>query len=285
MSYLVRFQLRLLSLPLALLLYIGGWKRGTLRENGRRCGLDAGFSRFRFCLHVSLDFMRLLQGRYGQPIRIRPQDQTKLKKLKSSSSLFLTAHFHHWECMGSWMSRNGVSLLCAARPLAWPPAEVLLARLRRHLGVATLSSGIPRQALRHLDRGGCFALLWDQRVSRSSVQAPFFDVPLRVDPLPDFLLRHRKVPVWFGALLPDGTFRLLLLSSPATARLPLASHRLARRYHRVLELLIRRHPTWWYGMAHRRFLEAPRAGFNTSVSRETSVASGVMVSRETKLSS
>jgi hypothetical protein len=59
---------------------------------------------------------------------------------------------------------------------------------------------------------------------------------------------------------------------------------LARRYHRVLEVLVRRHPTWWYGLAHRRFKEALNLSSPAKVSRETSAGKEVMVSRETNLS-
>jgi hypothetical protein len=45
--------------------------------------------------------------------------------------------------------------------------------------------------------------------------------------------------------------------------------------------LIRKYPTYWYGMAHRRFLESPPVFPKRVVSRETSAGPGVMVSRET----
>lgn len=273
--------LRLLSLPLALLLYIGGWKKAVLRSNLECCGFSVPGFRWRFCLHVSLDFLRFLHGKYELPIRVRCRDQIKLNKLKSHSSLFLTAHFHHWEWMGAWLTRGGVPLLSAARPLKHPGSELFLGRLRERLGVAVVQKNVPRRALLHLDSQGCFALLWDQRVARSDVRAPLFaGKDLMLDPLPCFLIRHRPVPVWFGTLLPDGTFRLLLLSS-SPSRLLSDPNRLARRYHRVLEILIRRHPTWWYGMAHRRFLDPSIGG---SVSRETSARPEVMVSRETNSS-
>jgi hypothetical protein len=272
---------------LALALYIGGWKKASLLGNAHRCGLSVPCFRFRWYRHAALDFLRFVHGAYGSPIRIRPRDGQKLKYLKSSSGLFLTGHFHHWELMGGWLVEQGVLLLSAARPLAQTWAQSLLSRFRSRISSRTVAADVPRNALRHLDRNGCFALLWDQRAPRSSVKAPFFGVTLGMDPLPPFLIRHRDCAIWFGLLLPNGSFRLLLLS-PASSSRSLSPDRIARRYHRVLELLIRRHPTWWYGMAHRRFLEAsdpgPSSGSGSGVSRETLLASGVMVSRETKFS-
>jgi len=277
--------LRIVAFPLALILYVGGWKRRVLRENVQRCGIRRPFFRLSFCTHVALDFVRLAHGWYGQAIRLRPQDTEKLKKLKSNPAVYLTAHFHHWELMGAWMTAQGIRLLSAARPMSHPYAQRLLMRMRSRLGLATVSERIPRKALLHLEQGGCFGMLWDQRVPSSPIRAAFFGQPLGVDPLPLFFLRHRSVAVWFGAILPDGTLRLLLLAAPSSSlSQSLAPTRLARRYHRVLEVLIRKHPTWWYGMAHRRFLESPPFHSLVGVSRETSTASGVMVSRETKVS-
>jgi lauroyl/myristoyl acyltransferase len=267
--------LRIVAFPLALLLYIGGWKRRILLENAQRCGIRQPFFRLRFCIHAALDFIRLAHGRYGQTIRIRPQDTEKLKKLKSAPAIYLTAHFHHWEMMGAWMTAQGIALLSAARPMSHPYAQRLLLRMRSRLSLVTVSDRIPRKALHHLEQGGCFGMLWDQRAQDASVRAAFFGQPLGVDPLPLFLLRHRSVAVWFGTMLPDGTLRLLLLADPsATLSDSPTSTRLARRYHRVLEVLIRKHPTWWYGMAHRRFLESPPFP-SPGVSRETLMASGV----------
>lgn len=270
---LYRLCLYLLSFPLLLLLYIGGWKKAVLLENARYCGFRSPFFRLRFYAHVALDFLRLVLGNYGRPIHSRPQDAAKLKKLKSGSSLFLTAHFHHWELMGGWMVRQGVRLLSVARPLSQSQAQSLLLRLRGRLGLVTVSDQIPRRALRHLEAGGCFGMLWDQRSLGSPVRAGFFGRQLQVDPLPPFLLRHHSSEVWFGTLLPNGTFRLLLLMSPSSrGSRSVNPNRLARRYHRVLELLVRSHPTWWYGMAHRRFLGSLPLTSPSGVSRETSTS-------------
>jgi hypothetical protein len=280
--------LRILALPLGLLLYIVGWKKAVLSENRLRCGVCTPFFRLRFYAHVALDLVCLMHGVYGQRIRILPRDIHKLKNLKSSS-LFLTAHFHNWELLGAWMTRQGIDLLGAARSMSHPLAQRLLLWIRSRLGLKTVFEKIPRTALRHLEQGGCFGMLWDQRPPNSEVRTAFFGHSVLVDSLPFFLLQHRPLPVWFGTLLPDGTFRLLLLAShPGSASRSLTPEKLARRYHRVLEVLVRRHPTWWYGMAHRRFRESSSLPSISGVSRETSTAPEVerrkdllKVSRET----
>lgn len=281
-------KMRMGALVLGGALYIVGWKRPLIRENALRMGLAySTVFRARFCFHVALDFLRLIRGVYEPGVRIRPQDTPKLKNLKSTASIFLTGHFHHWERMGAWLTSQGVPLLSAARPLAQDWAQAWLHGLRIQMGMKVIYRNIPRGALKHLVQDGCFGLLWDQRVNRSEVQASFFGAILPVDPLPAFLLRHHPVPVYFGCLLPDGQLRLIQLAGTSLSSPPssLSLDRLARRYHRVLEFLIQRQPTWWYGLAHRRFKDAPRSISGSGVSRETLAPSGVMVSRETKRSS
>jgi hypothetical protein len=291
--------LRALSYPLVLALIIIGWKKNTIRTNARICGLSPTFAfRIRFYQAAALDLLKFLKGDLGIPIQSRPQDLHKLQNLKSSASLFLTAHFHHWECMGAWMAAQGVPLLSGSRPMAHPLSNRLLAHLRKRMGMQVISQDLPRQALRHLRSGKCFGFLWDQRPSASDHTAPFFGIPVSVDALPPFLLRHTQAPVFFGVLLPNETFRILQLVHPSRPAipttnapfppsappLPLDPARLARRYHRVLEVLIRMHPHSWYGLAHRRFRDALPPTQASGVSRETSTPPGVMVSRETKVS-
>ena len=282
-NFLHKVFLRLAILPLVGLLYTIGWKKSVLAGNLAQTRLSPGpLFRARLYSHALLDLARLFFGRYESPLQIRAADAPKLKKLKSSSSLFLTAHFHNWELMGSWLTRQGVPLLSAARPLARPWAQSLIDTLRLRLSMNVIYRDIPRGALRHLAAGGCFALLWDQRVSRSDTAAPLFGIPVRLDPLPGFLLRHLDVPVIFGAFMPGGRIRLLELHRPRNPT-PSSTDKVARRYHRVLETLVRKHPSYWYGLAHRRFLDAIPAVPGPGVSRETLVPPGLMVSRETKL--
>ena len=279
--------------------------------------------------------------------------------------------------MGAWMTRQNIPLVSAAKPMADTWSQRFLIRLRDRLGMKVVFVDIPRSALRHLNQGGCFALLWDQRVTRSDEAAALFGQTVDLDPLPHFLIRHIPVPVFFGVLLPGGRFRLIQIAAPRqppadpsqsaapisrpaqsevqisdggpsqparhagshpvsaqftesrlgelAIELPVtgsSTHRkwtlgistggkltagrstqgsldpyrnLGRRYHRILECLVRAYPDHWYGLAHRRFAGATEGGVQRvahivpsdpshHVSRETSAGSGVMVSRETKLS-
>lgn len=323
-------------MPLVSTLIIIGWKRSTLLANAHVCGLPSGIGfRIRFYLNAALDLLRFLHGQYGSPILTRSRDAAKIERLRTGPSLLLTAHFHNWELMGGWLVRQGVPLLSAARPMVHGYSQRLLVRLRDRLGQRVLFDSAPRRALRHLQSGGCFGFIWDQRVPASKTRAPLFSRTLAMDPLPRFLIRNSGAPVFFGVLLPGGAFRILQIAGPRVAPFPQVTSRsatrsfihpslgsipeslnpsllftpplpssstltcsdstqegerypsplssqdprdtlelgpdgndgsdqftgsektdrLGRRYHRILECLIRAHPTSWYGLAHRRFLD------------------------------
>lgn len=313
------YKLYILTLaqPLVLALIIIRWKRRRLRSNAKICGLPdtLGF-RIRFYQAAASDLLRFFHGHYGSPIISRPRDAARIDRLKSGPSLFLTAHFHHWEHMGAWMTRQGIPLLSAARPMVNPLSQSLLVRLRKRMGMAVVFRDIPRRALRHVNQGGCFGLLWDQRVPipdpgsewtgstdsdvkemslfgtaetrkrsvvaeyqskgtlstsgnettlrtqerpsfRPSPRAQLFGRSLALDPLPHFLTRHTPLPVFFGVLLPGGRFRIFQIAGPrrdsGTSKTTDAYRHLGRRYHRLLECLIRAYPAYWYGLAHDRF--------------------------------
>jgi len=213
------------------------------------------FYRFRLGFRLARILLTLVwPGRLPEP-RLHPRSRAGLEALRGGPSLLLTAHFENWEAQAAAWGRLGVRLLGAARPLKGRAANLLLSRVRARHGIRVVSTAVPRAALRHITPtpafpGGCFGLLWDQHAPDSTRPGTFFGEPVSLNPLPFFLLAHRPCPVFFGVLLPGGTLRLV----PLLRRFdPGWEDRLARRYHRVLETLIRRHPTHWFGALHARF--------------------------------
>ncbi len=150
------------------------------------------------------------------------------------------------------------------------------------MGIPVVDRDIPRSALRHILADKCFGMIWDQYPTQGRVVAEFFGIPLRVNPLPGFLTEKSGPNVYFGALLPGGRFRLVQIANAGSAGI--SPERLARRYHRVLEFLVRAYPDYWYGLAHRRFKDQISYGEPANVSRETSSLPIQIVSRETKTS-
>lgn len=105
-----------------------------------------------------------------------------------------------------------------------------------------------------------------------------------MDPLPEVLVRRYRPAVMAGFLLPDGTLRLVNLL-PSGSALPDPT-RLSRRYHRVLEAVVRAYPTYWYGLCHARFKDTIGYPGGRIVSRETSRQKRRVkphVSRETRV--
>ena len=246
--------LRICVFPPALLLAATVWTLGfrkrILRRNFQlmRWNHRAGLY-WKICFNASRDLTELLMGLKPQT-RVERRSNAALQAMRENPSLLLTAHFHNWEFLGSFLHRKRVPLLAAARTLRNPKAQKLLLQLRRRINVPTVSENVPRAALRHLQEEGCFALLWDQHSPDSEYQGRFFGLPVNMNPLPLFLLSHRPCPAYFGIILPNGRLRLVMLLKRFDGNW---QQRLTQRYHRVLETLIRKHPGYWYGFLHARF--------------------------------
>jgi lauroyl/myristoyl acyltransferase len=260
----------ILSLLLATLYYLSGIRRSVVNRNlDLVLGKRPLFFRWKLAFNLFQDAFSLLFGYHpragGDPrspsrlsSHLSSRSQTHLAALRSGPSLLLAAHFHNWEAQASVLARLGVPLLGAARPLKTPWAERLLRAVRARRGVPVIHDDIPRRALRHLRTGGCFGFLWDQHSPASLKQAlsepgTFFGHPVSLNPLPFLLLESESCPVYFGAWLPGGELRIIPLLNPVGKDPGAARACLERRYHRVLQTLIKRHPTYWYGFLHARF--------------------------------
>lgn len=272
-----------LSVLLSSLLWLTRWKARTIRINLAACGLAGkvgpGFL-FHWYFNASHYFLRFLLARPDPPIFIRPRDRHKLESLRSGASLLLTGHFHSWEFLASWLNRTGIPILGSARPLASPRAQVFLQRLRTTLGIPVVTRDVLFKAMAHLREGSCFGILWDQFSRQSRHSSPLFGLPAAMDPLPEILVRRSRPRVLVAFLLPSGSLRLFPIHGPGR---PLSDpRRLSRRYHRLLETVVRAYPSFWYGLAHARFKDLLSYESPRDVSRETPIRSSTAdVSRET----
>jgi hypothetical protein len=263
--WLTKPVLLVLSSILAALFAASGLRSRILRHNFQIIKLRAPkFYRIRLGFHLAYDFLSLILPGSLPVVRLHPRSAVpggSLDALRSGPSLLLTAHFGNWEAQAAAWGRLGVRLLGAARPLRSRIAHNVLARLRARHGIHVVTTAVPRTALRHIhppqnsspftpNVPGCFGILWDQHAPQSTRPGSFFGEPVSLNPLPFFLLERNPCPVYFGVLLPGGTMRLV----PLLARFDQGwENRLARRYHRVLETLVRRYPTHWHGALHARF--------------------------------
>ena len=253
---------------LGLIFAVSGVRDGVIRRNFAIIAKFGTLKRprlFRLRLGVALarDLIDLLSPGPLPAPRLHPRSVRHASALRAGPSLLLTAHYGNWEAQASAWRRLGVPLLGAARPVKSAYIAGQVAKIRARHAVSVVHTGVPRAALRHLRAGGCFGLLWDQHSPagmQNGIFGTFFGAPVALDPLPFFLLLRNPCPVYFGVLLPDGTLRLIPLFDPARGLRDPAQGlrdgwepRLARRYHRVLETLIRAHPARWHGVLHARF--------------------------------
>ena len=185
-----------------------------------------------------------------------------LEKMRGGG-LFLTAHFGNYEAIGPWLCRLGVPLVASYIPVK--PARLNRILDRKIRAVDGRSYGVdartPREFVRLLDEGRLFCLLADQdsRIP-SALPGIFLGQGASMNPLPDFLLRHRPgTPVyvcWLEEAPPCGKARgrrILHADELEFRTSDNPSSAVIGAYNRWLETRIKENPSLWYGFTHRRF--------------------------------
>lgn len=199
--------------------------------------------------------------------------------------IFLTAHYGNYEASGAWLCALGVPLKASFIPLkpAWLNRYVY-EKVRCVRGRSySIDARTPREFLNQLDGNApdcngqkqLFCLLADQdsRIG-SALDGTFLECPAKVNPLPDFLLKHRpNTPVFFCWIEERGSRKILhalesetnpqdSVISAADADLRQHDHNHPENargsivdgaYRNWLEERIRENPALWYGWTHRRF--------------------------------
>ncbi|MCQ2273109.1 MAG: lysophospholipid acyltransferase family protein [Bacteroidales bacterium] len=186
--------------------------------------------------------------------------------------IFLTAHYGNYEASGAWLCALGVPLKASFIPLkpAWLN-RIVYEKIRCVKGRPySISAKTPREFLDQLDgkapdcagQKQLFCLLADQdcRIG-SALDGTFLGKPAKINPLPDFLLKHRPdTPVFFCWIEErrDGSrdvSKKILHAVEATKFQPENARRsiVDGPYRKWLEERISENPALWYGWTHRRF--------------------------------
>lgn len=250
----IRAFVPILAIPLTLIAWAFGFRRRIVSHNLEIMEwTKTPWLRFQLCLHAARDLSEFALG-YKSPPSVHSRSLKYLEEMRRGPSLLLTAHFHNWEKLGADLRTLGVPLLAAAMPLRNHWANRLLVRWRKRWDLTVVTDHVSRTALTHLTGRGCFAFLWDQDSPGSDTHGQFHGIPVRMNPIPEFLLSKVFCPVYFGVLLPGCVIRLIPLAR--TGDHPISS--LQRRYHRVLESLVGKYPEYWYGFFHARFKNSTR---------------------------
>lgn len=184
---------------------------------------------------------------------LAPGSAPVLEKMREGG-IFLTAHFGNYEAIGPWLCRLGIPLKASYIPLkpAWLNRFVE-GRLRSVDGESySVNARTPREFLRLLDEHKLFCLLADQDSRIPSAQAgTFLGHEVHMNPLPDFLLKHRPgTPVYICWMEELHDKKILHAEEFPTA----PGKKIMDTYNRWLENRIAEKASLWYGWTHRRFL-------------------------------
>jgi KDO2-lipid IV(A) lauroyltransferase len=189
----------------------------------------------------------------GITYKLSSNSEFVLNKMRAGG-IFLTAHYGNYEAIGPWLCRLGIPLKASYIPLkpAWLN-RIVENRIRsvdkRNYSVNARN---PREFLRLLDEKNLFCLLMDQdsRIE-SAAEATFLGKKVHVNPLPDFLLKHRPgTPVFICWLdEPKSSNERILHAIEVTP----INNSINDVFNRWLENRIAEEPTLWYGWTHRRF--------------------------------
>jgi len=179
-----------------------------------------------------------------------------LEKMRSGG-IFLTAHYGNYEAMGPWLCRLGIPLVASYIPVKPKWLNNILERKIRAVDGRSYSvdARTPRDFMRILNDGNLFCLLADQdsRIP-SAIDGTLFGQPANVNPLPDFLLKHRpQTPVFICWMEEKNGVRVLHAIEVASPVHSLQSSVVNMQFNKWLEQRILENPNLWYTFTHRRF--------------------------------
>lgn len=172
--------------------------------------------------------------------------------------IFLTAHYGNYEASGAWLCALGVPLMASFIPLkpAWLN-RLVYEKIRCVKGRPySINARTPREFLSLLDYHQLFCLLADQdsRIG-SALDGTFLGKHVKINPLPDFLLKHRPdTPVffcWIEERRETRDERKKILHAVEAPRV--IQSIVDGPYRKWLEDRIQENPALWYGWTHRRF--------------------------------
>lgn len=265
-------------------LRLAGWKRKTVLANAKHVTMPVDYNvllknltrhaselLFRFGTFKKLprDFSAYPCRVDGWTFDIAEGSVPVLEKMRKGG-IFLTAHYGNYEAMGPWLCRLGIPLVASYIPVKPKWLNNILERKIRAVDGWSYSvdARTPRDFIRILNDGKLFCLLSDQdsRIS-SALSGTLLGQPVNVNPLPDFLLKHRpQTPVFICWMEERGAspkcasskkVRVLHAIEVGSAQSEIASSTdscvVNSQFNKWLEERIRENPNLWYSFTHRRF--------------------------------
>ena len=259
-------------------LRLAGWKRGTVLANAKHVASPVNYDELLFNLTRHVGELLFCFGTFkklprdfaaypccvdGWTFDIAEGSAPVLEKMRSGG-IFLTAHYGNYEAMGPWLCRLGIPLVASYIPVKpkWLN-NILERKIRAVNGLSySVDARTPRDFMRILNEGNLFCLLSDQdsRIP-SALSGTLLGQPVNMNPLPDFLLKHRpQTPVFICWMEERGASPKGTSTKGASSKKVRVLHaievegpRILEKFNKWLEERIRENPNLWYSFTHRRF--------------------------------
>jgi len=242
-----RTFLNCLSIPLAFLLWVFGWKKQILRAHLHliRKSADA-WSLLRFYHSLSFEIWTFLFGRLSGTLEVPPPSWEALQKARASGALVLCAHFGNFEMMGFALRSLGLPMQAIALPLKSGFWNRVLSKLRSRHGDYTFPlAGNLNKAFDILRSSESLAFLSDQESRMRFSSVHFCGKSFQASALPETLVRRTGCQVFQSLMFrqTNGNYQLFF------QQIQNYSH----DYFRNLEAIIQKHPEQWFNGTHRIF--------------------------------
>ena len=254
-------------------LKLAGWKRKTVLANAKHVACAVSYkallknltrhaSELLFCFgtfkKLPHDFTAYPCCVDGWNFALDEAAVPVLEKMRKGG-IFLTAHYGNYEAMGPWLCRLGIPLVASYIPVMPKWLNNILERKIRAVDGRSYSvdARTPRDFLRILNEGNLFCLLSDQdsRIP-SALLGTLLGRPVNVNPLPDFLLKHRPQTPVFICWMEERDASPKCTSSKVVRVLhavEVECPQILEKFNKWLEVRIHENPDLWYSFTHRRF--------------------------------
>ncbi len=198
---------------------------------------------------------------FHDPDHWRRLQQTKVGK---TGALVLTGHFGNWELLHIAIGLYGAPVHIIHRPFRNPLFSAFVERERARAGTVLISKrDAARPVIRALRDHGIVVVPFDQNATgRWGVVADFFSVPASTHPGLARFVAMSEAPVFPAFLVRQGgspRHEIHILPQVEVVRSDDRERDVAentRRFNRVLEDMVRRHPDHWIWM-HKRWRTRP----------------------------
>ena len=169
----------------------------------------------------------------------------KQAKAEGKGAIVISAHFGQWEAIRHVLKQNGIETGAVYKPNTNPFYEGIFLSAIRKGGEPIVESGSAGmiQTVRHIRKGGFFAILPDQRFMKG-VALPFFGHPAWTSPVPAELALKYDIPLVpaYATRRHDGSIEIEFESPiPHSTSTGMMEESL-----KGLEKRIQAHPEQWY---------------------------------------